>query len=316
MLVIHLIDWLLSPLTFIASVWLKLIRKAGVHRMKASKSIFEAIGVFPILDHYYEPLFNKSRLKKSLRLDRSLPGIDMNVEEQLSVLRQFHFNEELVKFPRERTQRLEYFYNNGPFMSGDAEYLYNMIRFYKPNKIVEIGSGNSTLMARNAIEQNTADDPECHCDHICIEPYQHDWLNKLGVSVVRELVEDTDKSLFMSLNANDILYIDSSHIIRPQGDVLVEYLEILPLLKSGVFVHVHDIFTPRDYLDDWIINRVKLWNEQYMLEAFLSLNKQFRIIGALNYLRHHYPEELAEKCPILASEIDSREPGSFWFVRN
>lgn len=313
---LNIIDWLLVPLTVMASAWLKMIRKVGVHRMKASKRVFDVMGVFPILDHYYEPLFNTSRLKRRLDSDRLLPGIDMNVEEQLSVLSQFHFNDELLKFPREQTSDLEYYYNNGPFMSGDAEYLYNMIRLYKPAKIVEIGCGNSTLMARNAIKQNTLDNPDYQCDHISIEPYQHPWLDRIGISVVRELIEDVDKSIFTSLGVNDILFIDSSHIIRPQGDVLVEYLEILPLLKSGVFVHVHDIFTPRDYLKEWVVERVKLWNEQYLLEAFLSLNEQFRVIGALNYLRHHHPEELMAKCPILAEQADSREPGSFWFVRS
>jgi len=315
-LLVQLADLLLAPFTFLAAALLKQIRKTGIHRMKVSRRIFNGVGVFPILDHYYEPLFNTSRLKEPLSMDRSLPGIDMNVEEQLSVLRQFDFNEELLQFPREQTSKLEFYYNNGPFMSGDAEYLYNMIRLHKPGKIIEIGSGNSTLMARNAINQNVIDDPSYTSDHISIEPYQHPWLNELDISVVRDLIEDTDKNLFRSLNANDILFIDSSHIIRPQGDVLVEYLEILPLLRPGVFVHVHDIFTPKDYLDEWVVNRVKLWNEQYLLEAFLSLNDQFRIIGALNFLHHNYVNELAAKCPILAEEANSREPGSFWFVRN
>ncbi|WP_369410476.1 class I SAM-dependent methyltransferase [Pontibacter qinzhouensis] len=61
--------------------------------------------------------------------------------------------------------------------------------------------------------------------------------------------------MFQQLEANDILFIDSSHIIRPQGDVLFEYLEVLPTLKSGVIVHVHDIFTPKDYLNEWVYNR-------------------------------------------------------------
>ena len=284
--------------------------------MRASKRVFNTIGVYPILDHYYEPLFNTTKLKKPLSQDRFLPGIDFNIEEQLSVLEQFSFAEELKKFPIEKSSKLEFYYNNGPFSSGDAEYLYNVIRLYRPNKIIEIGSGNSTLMARNAIGQNIEDDPNYSCEHICVEPYQHPWLEKLDIKIVRELVEDVDKDLFQSLGENDILFIDSSHIIRPQGDVLVEYLEILPLLKKGVLVHVHDIFSPKDYLDNWVIDRVKLWNEQYLLEAFLSLNHEFRIIGALNYLKHHHPNELSAKCPILAQQINNREPGSFWLIRN
>ena len=164
--IVRIIDWLLTPLTLAASVWLKVIRKAGIHRMKASKRIFNAIGVFPILDHYYEPMFNTTKLKKPLRMDRPLPGIDFNIEEQISILERFSFTEELKKFPIEKSSKLEFYYNNGPFGSGDAEYLYNIIRLYKPNKIVEIGSGNSTLMARNAINQNTEEDSDYSCEHI------------------------------------------------------------------------------------------------------------------------------------------------------
>ena len=314
--IIHIIDWVLSPVTALASMWLKLIRKAGIHRMKASKIIFNKVGIYPIRDHYYEPMFNTSRLKKPLSMDRDLPGIDFNINEQLTILKSFSFTDELLEIPIEKTSKLEFYYNNGPFSSGDAEYLYNIIRLYKPKKIIEVGSGNSTLMARNAINRNKSENQNYLCEHICIEPYQHPWLEKLDIEIVRNLVEDTERSLFLSLGENDILFIDSSHIIRPQGDVLVEYLEVMPLLRSGVLVHIHDIFTPKDYLDDWVKHRVRLWNEQYLLEAFLTLNNEFRIIGSLNYLKHHYPLELSSKCPILAQQFNFREPGSFWLRRN
>ncbi len=103
-------------------------------------------------------------------------------------------------------------------------------------------------------------------------------------------------------------------MIRPQGDVLFEYFEILPILKPGVLIHIHDIFTPKDYLEEWI-QSVCFWNEQYVLEAFLSYNSEFKIIGALNFLKHHYPDELTEACPVLRQQLEFREPGSFWLTR-
>ena len=118
--------------------------------------------------------------------------------------------------------------------------------------------------------------------------------------------------MFQELDAGDILFIDSSHMIRPQGDVVFEYLEILPTLKDGVIVHIHDIFSPRDYPADWVIDRVWFWNEQYLLEAFLTLNSDWKIIGALNYLRHNHYDKLKEKCPFLTQD---REPGSFYIQR-
>jgi hypothetical protein len=97
--------------------------------------------------------------------------------------------------------------------------------------------------------------------------------------------------------------------------VLCQYLEILPILRPGVFVHVHDIFTPRDYLSEWLLEKNSFWNEQYMVEAFLSFNTSFEIVGALNYLKHHHPAELAAKFPVFARQSEGREPGSLWLRR-
>ncbi|HEY1200192.1 MAG TPA: hypothetical protein VGE79_04380, partial [Niastella sp.] len=96
--------------------------------------------------------------------------------------------------------------------------------------------------------------------------------------------------------------------------VVFEYLNILPVLNKDVLVHVHDIFTPKDYPSKWVDSFHLLWNEQYMLEAFLTFNDQFEIIGALNFLRHHHREALAAKCPVFSVNKNS-EPGSFWMKK-
>lgn len=100
--------------------------------------------------------------------------------------------------------------------------------------------------------------------------------------------------------------------IRPQGDVLYAYLEILPILERGVIVHLHDIFSPRNYLKEWLVDEVKFWNEQYLLEAFLTHNRSWKIIGALNYLHHNHYEVLKSVAPFLTP---NREPGSFYIQR-
>lgn len=308
---------ILSPFTFLSVLWLKMVLKVK-QKGNVEDRIFSSLGVLPVPDHYYQPLVNpKKHLKKSLRADRNLPGINLNVQEQLEILSKFNFNDELLEFPinqRNKIAGAEFYYDNGLYCSGDAEYLFNMLRFFKPKKMIEIGSGQSTLMALNAIAKNTQDDKNYHCEHICIEPYEGAWLESKNLTVIRKKVEDIDVSFFEQLEANDVLFIDSSHIIRPQGDVLFEYLEILPILKPGVIVHIHDIFTPKDYLDHWIYQQHLLWNEQYLLEAFLSLNDHFKIIGATNYLSHNYRNEFAAKCPVFAQQTD-REPGAFWIQR-
>ena len=120
---------------------------------------------------------------------------------------------------------------------------------------------------------------------MCIEPYEMPWLEAAPVTVRRERVEDVPTEVFSSLEAGDILFIDSSHMIRPQGDVVHEYLQILPVVKSGVFIHIHDIFLPREYPFEWLDVHGLLWNEQYLLEALLSGGTTYRMIGALNWLK-------------------------------
>lgn len=310
--ILNVIFFLGAPFTFLSSVWLKFVINKGAG--KINDKIFMHLGILPVLDHYYQPMINpKKHLTKSLRDERELHGVDFNIDEQLKVLSKFNYNSELLNFPLNKIKDKEFFYDNGSYESGDAEYLYNMVRHFKPHRIIEIGSGNSTLMVRNAIAKNKIDDSNYNCHHICIEPYEQPWLDKIDVELIIEKVECIDKSLFQKLESNDILFIDSSHIIRPQGDVLFEYQELLPSLKSGVFIHIHDVFTPRDYLDEWVYNH-RLWNEQYLLESFLTYNSEFRIIGALNYLAHNYLNEFSEKCPVFAKQ-QGREPGAFWMIR-
>jgi len=315
-IILWIVDLLFSPLTLLSALWLKFVRRRIVTLWTddslVSKQIFIKVGVFPIIDHYFEPSFNYKKLKHSLRDDREISGINFNVLEQLALLKQFNYNDEIKEIAKLPDSQLNFSFNKGPFRSGDAEFLYNIIRLLKPKKIFEIGSGHSTLMAQHALVKNLAESPDNIAEHVCIEPFEAPWLEKLPVKVIRSLVEDMDVGFFKQLNAGDILFIDSSHIITPQGDVLFEYLQILPILATGVIVHIHDIFTPKNYLSEWLEKGTRFWNEQYLLEAFLTMNDRYKIIGALNYLKHNHYNELAEKSPMLTTD---REPGSFWIQR-
>jgi len=308
-----IIEIVFSPLTVVSALWSKLLATVGFHRAVLAELIFTRLGVLPINDHYYQPLINpKKHLRYPLSKDRNLPGISFNDHQQLSILDNFDFNDELLKIPLEAPKgEMTFYYNNHSFCSGDAEYLYNTVRFYKPNKIIEIGSGYSTLMIINALKKNRSENANQTIEHICIEPFEQPWLEKMPAKIIRDKVENLSVEIFQSLRENDILFIDSSHMIRPQGDVLFEYLEILPILSPGVLVHIHDIFTPKDYLDEWVLKDHKLWNEQYLLEAFLSLNDHFEVLGALNYLSHKYHRQFANKSPVYAKH-PGREPGSIW----
>jgi predicted O-methyltransferase YrrM len=238
----------------------------------------------------------------------------MNEAGQLDLLTNFNFQDELDRIPLEGSGDQQFYYRNSFFGPGDADFLYSMIRYFRPRRIVEVGSGYSTLVMLRAIDENRRQNPVYQCEVTCVEPYEADWLESRGVTVIRRPVEEVGPELFSQLESDDILFIDSSHVIKPRGDVLFLYLQVLPLLSSGVLVQIHDVFTPRDYLKRWVVDELKLWNEQYLLEAFLSHNRDFRIIGALNYLKHRHQERLAGVFPILGRE-PLAEPGSLWLRR-
>jgi hypothetical protein len=306
------IDWLFSFCVIPAAYVLLAYRRLDGGRLPRTTSRLRDIGVFPIRNHYYEPLFDPRQLSAPMQQDRRLPALDLNVPGQLAFLQQLDRADELLALRlRERRDDVTSFcILNESFPSGDADFLYQFLRQVKPAKIVEIGSGNSTKLARLALQKNQAETGQA-TQHICIEPYEQPWLEQLeGVTVVRKRVEDCGIDWASELNAGDFLFIDSSHVIRPQGDVLTEYLEILPQLKPGVFVHIHDIFTPRDYLPDWLTNHVRFWNEQYLLEALLTNTKRYEVVAALNYLMHDHYDAFSRVCPYVTPE---REPGSFYF---
>lgn len=307
------IDIVLSVVAIPAGFALLLYRRVGSRRLPMTTRVLKRIGVFPIRNHYYEPLFDDRHLANPLHAPRVLPGIDFNVSEQLNLLGKMAYANEFTAFiEQQQTDGSEasFRFNNAGFESGDAEFLFQVIRHFKPGKVIEIGSGSSTKVARSALLLNAKEDSK-KARHVCIEPYEQPWLESLGdIELIRAKVEDCEIDWRDSLASGDLLFIDSSHMIRPQGDVLFEYLNILPQLQSGVIVHVHDIFSPRDYLENWIRGDVRFWNEQYLLEATLGNAARYEVIAALNMLKHEHYSELQRVCPYLEP---NREPGSFYF---
>lgn len=300
-------DVVMSPFVLASGFVLKMVRKAGVQNLPVSRGALRKVGVFPVRDHYYEPQID-FRGSPDFSLDRTLPGINWNETGQLAFLGRLTYADELQNVAAWRGE-LEYTLDNNQFGAGDADFWYQLIRATKPRRIFEIGSGNSTKMAVRAIKRNRQDDPSYSCKHVCVEPYEMPWLEKTGVTVVRSKVETLDVSFFSELESGDVLFIDSSHVIRPHGDVLYEYLQLLPTLKPGVIVHVHDIFSPKNYSAQWIEKDVRFWNEQYLLEAFLTHNDRWEIVGALNFLKHKHFVRFKSAAPLLKSDS---EPGSFY----
>lgn len=277
-----------------------------------SQRAMDCLGVQIRSTHYYEPTYSETDLPDNTKNARSLPGIDFNESGQLELLSRFSYSEELKLIPLETARDDQFGYLNNMYSFGDAEIYYSMVRHLKPKRIIEIGSGNSTLVAQLAISRNRAEDPDYRCSQICIEPFEMAWLESTGVTVIRERVESVTLSTFDVLEAGDILFIDSSHVIRPWGDVLREFTEIIPRIAKGVYVQVHDIFTPFDYPENWLRRERRLWNEQYLLESFLSFNSEFEIVCAANWLKNEHWSVFSDALPMMKS-YPEHVPGAFWF---
>ena len=288
----------------------KLTRKFGGENFKIQSVLFKMFGVFPILNHYYEPKFVYPA-NFDATVNRSLP-LEINLEEQITAMATLNAVLELTEMQVVKNQIDNTIYIDNPnFGPGDAELYYLLIREKKPKRIIEIGSGFSTQLALLAIEKNKMDGVACELT--CIEPFEMPFLDRVeGIAIIRKQVELLSLDIFKSLEANDILFIDSSHIIRPGDDLLFIYFQILPVLKKGVLIHIHDIFTPRHYPQEWLMKKMRFWNEQYLLEAFLYNNAGFKILFTLNHLVK--TNFIAANKTLIHLKPNS-EPSSFWMEK-
>lgn len=292
-------------------------------RLMKSKSLFnlwEKRGYHVTPVHFYEPIPDTRTLKNDLWLKNSeLVGIDINEKKQLKLLSLFvKFKKKYDGFPREKTSiPFEYYTNNGWFEGVDSEILYCMICHFKPRRIFEIGAGYSTYLSAQAILKNKEEDKSYRCDLVSIEPNPNDVLKKgfPGLAkLISKRVQDVPLSEFKKLGRNDILFIDSSHVLKTGGDIQYLYLDILPRLRKGVIIHIHDIFLPSEYPKEWILKDYRFWTEQYLLQAFLVFNKNFEVLWAGRYmhLKHSDKLEYAFKS-YKRNKSDYRGPiSSFW----
>ena len=264
-------------------------------------SLGQKLGRHITLNNYNSPIPDTNELTDNLWGKKELKGINMNEQKQLALLSIFaQFKNEYNEFyedPLVDKDSLLYKYltNNTAFGGVDGDVLYCMIRYFKPNKIIEIGSGFSTYLMAHAILKNRQDDSTYDGELVVIDPYPNDIVRAgfPGLSrLIAQKVQDVPLSEFKQLTKNDILFIDSSHVLKIGSDVQYEYLEILPRLNSGVLTHMHDIFLPLEYPKTQVINLHIFWNEQYILQAFLSCNRCFEVLWGGTYMHLHHRDKL------------------------
>lgn len=211
------------------------------------------------------------------------PGIDLRGDAQLALL------EALAAYrfqPDPTSAGPQYDPANDQFPPHDAALLYAMVRHLRPRQMVEVGCGWSTTVTAAAIR-----DGALGTQLTCIEPYPRDFLREMSHDMVlrEEKVEHTPMAVFDELEAGDILFIDSSHVVKTGSDVAHQLLQVVPSLADGVVVHVHDIFIPEDYPQGWVRNGFN-WNEQYLLQAYLIGNARAHVLAMNRWLARRHPE--------------------------
>jgi hypothetical protein len=280
----------------------------------------QARGLHILPVHYYTPIPDTTTLNgKHDDAPSSLTGINLNLGKSLAFLESITtpYRNEFAHFPRhEIPQGRAFTLKNGAYSAGDAEVLYSMVRHIRPSKIIEIGAGNSTFVIADALRLNQRETLGTPTEFVSIEPYPPPYLQPPPPELTRLIaapLQAISLDEFDSLNKDDILFIDSSHVSRAESDVNYEFLELLPRLNPGVIVHVHDIFLPWDYPPEWIQASRFFWNEQYLLQAFLAFNRDFEVILPLHALARVNREATTRLIPSIA-DFNAR-PSAFWMRR-
>jgi len=257
------------------------------------------LGIQILPSHYYSPVPNILELRETLDLwakPSTLPGISTELDQQAERLKEI-----CLPFMSEYTGNKIYRHavseKSGPgYGYIEAQCLHAVIRRYKPATILEVGSGVSTYCALAALRLNS-NEGASHGKLISIEPHPSDRLRSLGeIELIETEVQRVPMKVFTSLERGDLLFIDSSHTVRPGGDVNFLILEVLPRLKPGVIVHFHDIYLPYDYPRDTL--RTYLHGmETSLLHAFLIFNTRVKILFCLSHLHYERTAVLKEVFP-------------------
>jgi hypothetical protein len=249
------------------------------------------LGFDVVLRTFYSPIPNLDALPADTFERRSeLPGLRFELDEQLAFVERHAAT--MRAFPPQR-----YDPHNPSYGLLDASLLYAILRQGRPRRIVELGSGHSTLVTSQAAGENAADGHPCHFE--AYDPYPSVADDGLpGLAALHRLAaQDVPLDAFAALGEGDVLFVDTTHTVKLGSDVTHIVLEILPRLAPGVIVHVHDIFLPYEYPRFWPEDMGLYWNEQYLLQAFLACNPSFEVLACVAALRRDREPELAALVP-------------------
>lgn len=270
--------------------------------------------------HFYSPIVNPEELldkQEALWPEHpNILGIDFNDEYHIKVLNDY-FPKYIHQYNYAETQEEinfdhEFYTQNSQFSWLDSRILFVFLNEWKPKRMIEVGSGFSSLLTAD-VNHNFLDNS---LEFKCIEPFPRDFLKKQvkGLSeVIISKVQDVCGDLFSQLESDDILFIDSSHVAKAGSDVNYLFFEVLPILKPGVKIHIHDIHLPHEYNKEWVIDENRSWNEQYLLRALLMYSNTFKIIFGSSYAQYKFPELVKKALNLPNGQIFGG--GSLWIEK-
>jgi hypothetical protein len=278
--------------------YLKVTRSLVIRSI--ARSIFRSLGydisrvrpvrVFVPPGHFYSPIANPDEVDRHLtriypqRLVDSVPEVSI---DRGAMVRKWNALVPFMKsapFSETPTAGLRYGYDNNYYSWGDGSILHGMLRLHRPKKLIEIGGGHSSACTLDTVDRYIEG-----CQLTFIEPYPRRLLDLFGdaVSRVRILdypVQETPLEIFEELDSGDVLFIDSTHVLRPGSDVCFELFQVLPRLARGVLVHFHDMFWPFEYPRTWSVQENRSWNELYAVRAFLMGNDAWEVVMFNDYM--------------------------------
>jgi hypothetical protein len=279
------------------------------HGWKRPELLFQPAG------HFYSPVVDPASDFVTKALADTAPPAAIKVDDdamlaELESLAAFYAE---MPFGPEKQEGLRFFFENPAFSYTDAFVLYAYIRKLRPRRIVEIGCGYSTCVIFDTVDRFLSPAPLIQCfDPYPDVPHQltrpDDHLRKTIQAIP---LQEIPNEVFSTLEAGDILFIDSSHIAKTGSDVLDYMFRALPLVKPGVYVHIHDIGAHFEYSHEWVVTENRSWNEIYFLRAFLMYNNAFRIVFWNNHVVRKFPERVRA----LAPSCLKNGGASIWLLR-
>lgn len=283
---------------------------------EVAQRVLKPVGYQLTRRHFYSPIPIVEELPTGLWNSPSeLAGVDLRVTEALALL-----NGPLLPYlsefrpPLHPTEPGRFWLHNNSYESVDAETLYAILRHLKPAHVHELGSGASSHVIHLAAVANAGEGSPL--EHTVFDPfpYQASPMGPVRSATTHPIrTEDLDPARFAELGAGDVLFVDTTHTVRTGGDVTHIFLEILPRLRPGVTIHVHDIFLPYEYPREWVVDQRRAWAEQYLLQAFLAFNHDFEVLMPNYALSRAQPDALRRAIP--SFDPQTVRPGAFWIRR-